>query len=159
MVECKVPMLWELNVVDCFNYKISDVPSVQYWCDVRSSSWWSICWWTSNRESCWCVFCLLYFLWKLAWVENSNDLCISPINSFSLWFIYMLIDVKSDNHGIHIVDLAARLPPCNPWRPICSRGMWWWFRHRGCISYVNFSIDFYSIKKYHQMLWCQWLWI
>ena len=31
--QIQVPMLSKLNVIDCFNYKIYDVPSVQYLCD------------------------------------------------------------------------------------------------------------------------------
>ena len=58
----------------------------------------------------------------------------------------MLIDIKSDNHDTYVIDSAVRLPPCNPRRPICTH-ICWWCKHRGCISYVNFSIDFYAVKN------------
>ena len=58
----------------------------------------------------------------------------------------MLIDIKTDNDDTYVTDSALHFPPpCNPSRPICTR--MWWCRHRACISYIKFSIGFYSVKN------------
>ena len=84
----------------------------------------------------------------------------SHVDAFSVyctscgnWLGWRIVTIYVFHQLIHFLfDIYMLIwqhdcPPCNPWRPICTCGMWWWCRHRGCISNVNFSIDFYSVKK------------